>query len=101
MNLALPHVPAIPAFPRFALFRFPAQVRRTAKAGAVHEVAKGACLHLGNAEGRTVTCTLGTLWLTHDGDCKDVVIEAGQSHAVTRPQRLIVQALEDAVLQLG
>ena len=43
--------------------------------------------------GRTVSCLEGTLWLTHDGDCRDVILPAGCSHRCDRDTKLIVQAL--------
>ena len=90
MNLALP---LTPFFPRHARFVFPASTRPALA------LPRRSCLDLGNAQGLTITCVRGSIWLTHDGDPKDVVLEAGQSHTVTRAARLIAQGLEDAELR--
>ena len=95
MNLALPFTPF---FPRHARYRFPAPTfLRPAR--PAHTLPNKSILDLGNAQGLTLTCMKGSIWLTHDGDPKDVVLEAGQSHAVTRSARLIAQGLEDAELR--
>lgn len=38
----------------------------------------------------------GSVWITQDGDLRDVVIDAGQSHALDRDGPVYVQALDDA-----
>jgi len=93
MNFALP---LVPFFPRHARFVFPAPARY---ARPTRNLPNRSCLDLGNAQGLTITCLRGAIWLTHDGDPKDVVLEAGQSHTVTRAARLIAQGLEDAELR--
>ena len=35
----------------------------------------------------------GTVWLTHDGQAKDVILEAGQSHCCDSNARLGIHAL--------
>ena len=94
MNLALS---LAPFFPRHARYRFPAPAVLRARPDQF--LPRRSILDLGNAQGLTITCTRGAIWLTHDGDPKDVVLEAGQSHAVTRAARLIAQGLEDAELR--
>ena len=42
----------------------------------------------------------GALWITQDGDPRDVVIEAGQSHAIDREGPVYVQALDAACVLL-
>ena len=51
--------------------------------------------------GGRIECTDGTVWLTHDGDCKDVVLEAGQSHLADRDSRLVIYALSSSVVRLN
>lgn len=48
--------------------------------------------------GVMVHCISGCLWLTHDGDCRDIVLHAGESHKCDRRERLLVQGLEDSRL---
>lgn len=50
--------------------------------------------------GGRIECTEGSVWLTHDGDCRDVVLEAGQSHWTDRDSRLVIYALSSAAVRL-
>lgn len=43
--------------------------------------------------GQTVECLDGTLWMTQDRDCRDVILFAGCRHRCDRDTALIVQAL--------
>ena len=43
-----------------------------------------------------VHCRRGNVWITHDGDPKDVILARGQSYAATRPGRLNVHAMHGA-----
>ena len=51
--------------------------------------------------GGRIECTEGAVWLTHDGDCRDVVLEAGQSHMVDRDSRLVIYALSWSAVRLA
>ena len=48
-----------------------------------------------------VECVQGVLWITHDGDPKDIVLTAGQVYRAQRPSCMLVSALEDAELVLA
>jgi len=50
--------------------------------------------------GGRIECTEGAVWLTHDGDCRDVVLEAGQSHVADRDSRLVIYALSSSAVRL-
>ena len=50
--------------------------------------------------GHKIECLAGCLWITHDGDPKDIVLRAGESYVPDRHSRLLVQALEDAQLRV-
>jgi Protein of unknown function (DUF2917) len=50
--------------------------------------------------GGCVECIEGCLWLTHDGDCRDIVLEAGQSHVADRDSRLVIHALARSTVRL-
>jgi hypothetical protein len=41
-------------------------------------------LALEDASGRTVTCVSGSVWLTMEGDTRDVVLEPGASFVIDR-----------------
>jgi hypothetical protein len=47
-----------------------------------------------------VECLEGCVWLTHDGDCRDVVIDAGQSFVADRDSRLLIHALSGSSIRL-
>ncbi|HET9821422.1 MAG TPA: DUF2917 domain-containing protein [Burkholderiaceae bacterium] len=51
--------------------------------------------------GRRVTCHHGRLWLTFEGCRADIVLEAGDTHRCRERGRLVVQALRDAIVELG
>ena len=53
-----------------------------------------------NFRGGRIECTAGAVWLTHDGDCRDVVLEAGQSHIADRGSRLVIYALSSSAVRL-
>ena len=53
----------------------------------------GKSLRIERPLGALVSCRQGTLWITHDSDCKDIVIEAGNSYLSDRAGRMIVHAL--------
>jgi hypothetical protein len=70
--------------------------------GAISEqlLGKGEAVHFDDASGRLLRCLAGNLWITHDGDPKDVVLEAGESYLVTRSTRMIVYALQGGRMRL-
>jgi hypothetical protein len=48
----------------------------------------------------TVTCLTGLLWLTHDGDPKDLILKPGEQYRADRRSMLLVHALEESRLEL-
>ena len=94
MNLALA--------PWFRRAPAPAITRRpVASAGpSSQSLHKTATLVVRNPLGVTVDCIQGSLWLTHDGDCKDIILEAGQRYSSATRGRLLVHALEPAQVRL-
>lgn len=94
MNLALA--------PWFRRAPAPAITRRpVASAGPSSQLLhKNATLDVRNPMGVTVECIYGSLWLTHDGDCKDIILEAGQRYSSATRGRLLVHALEPAQVRL-
>lgn len=50
-------------------------------------------LVIDDAWGHLVTCERGELWLTQDGDRRDVILPAGHAWLVDRPGPLVLSAL--------
>ena len=61
---------------------------------------KGATLVLPQPLGHTIDCLSGAVWITHDGDIKDVILERGNSYRAERPARMLVFAISEAQLSL-
>lgn len=68
---------------------------------AVHVIPRSGFHHEWHPLGRTLHCTRGRVWLTHDGDGRDIVLEAGQAHTCDRDTRLVVHALEAARISVA
>jgi hypothetical protein len=82
-------------------FRLPrSAARRGAWAGreaaAPHVLETGATMVVPQPQGVIIECRRGCLWLTHDGECKDVVLSAGERYVSPSSRRLLVHALEEA-----
>jgi hypothetical protein len=82
--------------------------RRTAASGAPLEqfvttrcMDAGRTLWIARPLGREVTCERGTLWLTFDGQQRDIVLEAGQSIRCDSQSRLAIHALRDATASVA
>lgn len=43
----------------------------------------------------------GTVWLTQDGDMRDIILHAGESFRVDRDGTVLLQALDDAAVRFG
>ena len=53
-------------------------------------------LNLHDRRGDRVECLDGSVWITQDGDPRDVVLDAGESFTLDRPGTALVYALADA-----
>lgn len=100
MNLALNPFAGFPAL------RLPGTSRQRASwvvptPHPVQTIDKGAILVVLKPAGKTVTCVRGSLWITQDGDMKDVVISAGDSYTLERPARMLVSGLEASSVMLA
>ena len=58
-------------------------------------------LTLANAAGVRVVARSGVVWVTQDHDSRDTVLNPGESVAFETPDRVIVQALEPALVGLS
>lgn len=68
--------------------------------GNMHDIQKGATLAVANPMHCEVVCLQGSLWITHDGDTKDILLDAGEHHGVDRSTRMLIHALESARVRL-
>jgi DUF2917 family protein len=65
-----------------------------------HCIPKRTILVVAHPMHRKIECLHGSVWITHDGDPRDVVLEGGQSYLADRDTRMLIQALENAELRL-
>ncbi len=69
---------------------------------AVTRLKRGALQRLNDVEGCAVTVLSGMVWITQDGDPRDVFVSPGQTFRIDRPGLVLVEAINDAsVLTLG
>lgn len=65
---------------------------------STHLLPSGQLFCLPRAQGLTVLCQSGLLWLTAgDGD---IVLHAGEMHTLTRPGKLVVEAIYPSQLSV-
>lgn len=48
----------------------------------------------------TIRCDSGGLWITHDGDPKDVILAEGETYRAQREDTMHVYALQSCVLEI-
>jgi len=59
-------------------------------------LAQGALQSIEDGRGSSVQCLEGALWLTQQGDARDIVLKAGDKAVIERDGTSIVFALRDA-----
>jgi len=57
---------------------------------------KGGVRRINPAVGRRVECLSGVLWITQDGDRRDVILETGDAFAFDRGGDALLSALADS-----
>jgi hypothetical protein len=57
---------------------------------------RGQLQRMQDARGQVVVCLQGSLWLTQEGDTRDVVLEAGDEARIDRDGLTLLHALRDA-----
>lgn len=60
---------------------------------------KGAMLVVLDPLQHRVECLGGSVWVTHDGDIKDIILDAGQNYQAERNSRMLIYALTGASLR--
>ena len=74
---------------------------QTPDAPATRRLDTGATSWVNKPLGRTISCQTGTLWLTFDGQPRDIVLEAGQSHRCVSSSALSIHAISAATVRVG
>lgn len=64
----------------------------------LHKAATRSILH---PRGMRIECLAGCVWLTHDGDPRDVVLQSPATHLADRDSRLLIHALDDAKVRVS
>lgn len=66
-----------------------------------HTLPERHTLTLPASQGRHIDCLQGCLWITQDGDPRDVVLQAGQRFSGDHGRRTLVHALEPARVRVS
>ena len=64
-------------------------------------LARGELLNLDGAEGARIVADHGTVWITQDGDLRDIVLQDGESFELDRATPAIVQAFERSTVTIA
>ena len=62
---------------------------------------RGQLQRMQDVRGQVVVCLQGSLWLTQEGDTRDVVLEAGDEARIDRDGLTLLHALRDACYLLS
>jgi hypothetical protein len=61
---------------------------------------QGQAALLDDARGARVHCRAGSVWVTQEGDRRDIVLEPGESTVIERDGMAVVSALRDASIDV-
>lgn len=64
------------------------------------QMRRGETLVIDQPQGHAVICTEGALWITHDSEPADQVLEGGSRYTPTLGTRMLVHALSDARIEV-
>ena len=59
-------------------------------------LAKGRIRHVHGERGKRVECLAGSIWITQDGDLRDIVLEAGDAFDFDRRGDALLSAFADS-----
>lgn len=65
------------------------------------DLGDGRTLRLEDARGASLTVTCGEVWVTQEGDVRDIVLDAGSRYVLERDGRTVLQALAPARITIG
>jgi len=80
--------------------RHPGQQEAIGTSTHPRDLAAHDTIRVAHPVGWTVRCLTGLLWLTHDGDPKDLILKSGEQYRADRRSMLLVQALEESRVEL-
>ena len=64
----------------------------------LRHLSPGAMLHIDDGEGQSVVVFKGLLWITQDGDPRDVFVGRGETFTIDRPGRVLIEAIDESRL---
>jgi hypothetical protein len=64
--------------------------------GRATTLARGTLQSIADARGTSVQCLQGAIWLTQQGDARDIVLEAGDEARIEHDGLSLLSALSDA-----
>jgi hypothetical protein len=59
-------------------------------------ITKGHVRRVGEPLGRRVECLSGVIWVTQDGDLRDIILEPGDGFDFDRSEGVLISALQDS-----
>ncbi len=93
-----------PSFGKWLRAKAACSMRQTRQANCmrpnVQEIARDGILEISQGAGMTLECLAGSVWVTLDGDLRDVILDAGHAFTVASEQRILIQALDCARVRL-
>lgn len=64
----------------------------------LRHLSAGAMLHIDDGVGQSVVVFKGLLWITQDGDPRDVFVGRGETFTIDRPGRVLIEAMDESRL---
>lgn len=64
------------------------------------DIQRGRLFRVHEGAGSTVTARAGAVWITQQGDPRDVVLRPGESFRLARPGLALIEAISDASIAL-
>ena len=67
---------------------------------AVLELKAGQVITLDDAIGASVQARLGSVWITEEGDVRDIVLGPGEQRVIKRAGRTLIQAMQTSWISI-
>ncbi len=95
-----PFLTQFPDFLQHLFHRFERQETKKIDQVCIQALNKNQTLTIARPEHTQIECFNGCVWVTQDGDPKDILLEAGQSLLLEQPARVLVHALESSQVSI-